>query len=264
MGGYDRLDGGNICLAFQALTGDPVFHLSKDKDGRKFNRFSLKYFEPDAKAKDKLGRVKTSIGLSLDTKKSYDKDKLFTMLSLMVKNKALIGAGTTGTDQGEATADKGLVRGHAYTVLDVREVSDGGFMSLGSGPKFRLVKLRNPWGRFEWSGKFADGSAEWTKFKNVAKKLKHSAKDDANDGIFWMPYDDFWAQFGQIDCCDRSSGFGDLYYGVDEEQGFCGPARGCVWGCAKYWALCKGCRAATYGRSGGEPLIRGFVMESEV
>ena len=59
------------------------------------------------------GRVKTSIGLSLDTKKSYDKDKLFTMLSLMVKNKALIGAGTTGTDQGEATADKGLVRGHA-------------------------------------------------------------------------------------------------------------------------------------------------------
>ena len=61
-------------------------------------------------------------------------------------------------------------------------------------------------------------------------------------------------------CFGDASGFGDLYYGVDEEQGFCGPARGC----AKYWALCKGCRAATYGRSGGEPLIRGFVMESEV
>ena len=54
-------------------------------------------------------------------------------------------------------------------MLDVREVSDSGFMSLGGGQKFRLVKLRNPWGRFEWSGKFADGSAEWTKFKNVVR-----------------------------------------------------------------------------------------------
>ena len=36
MGGYDLLNGGNILVGFQALTGDPVFHLGRE--GNVFQR----------------------------------------------------------------------------------------------------------------------------------------------------------------------------------------------------------------------------------
>lgn len=45
MGGYDMLNGGNILVGFQALTGDPVFHLGRE--GEKFQRYDLVYFSPD-------------------------------------------------------------------------------------------------------------------------------------------------------------------------------------------------------------------------
>jgi hypothetical protein len=45
MGGYDMLNGGNILVGFQALTGDPVFHLGRE--GNVFQRYDLKYFQPD-------------------------------------------------------------------------------------------------------------------------------------------------------------------------------------------------------------------------
>eukprot|EP00040_Diaphanoeca_grandis_P008886 m.46740 g.46740 ORF g.46740 m.46740 type:complete len:520 (-) comp20323_c0_seq1:437-1996(-) len=261
LGGYDRLDGGNIVLAFQALTGDPVFHLSK-KNGA-FERFQLKYYEP--KPNDELGRPDVPIGLAKVQNKVYSEDALFHLLQRLVRNKGLIGAGTPGKDQGTSTAKDGLVQGHAYTVLDVREVSNARWNLGNTASKFRLVQLRNPWGKFEWSGKFSDGSEEWKKFKNVAKKIGHKQSDDVDDGIFWMPFSDFYEKFSQIDCCDRSSGFGDLYLGVDEEMGVCGPCGGCLWGCAKYWVLCKGCRASFFGRAGGDPLLSSVGMEeSEV
>lgn len=46
----------------------------------------------------------------------------------------------------------GLVSGHAYTLIAVQQLSSGA----------RLLKLRNPWGRFEWNGDWSDKSALWT------------------------------------------------------------------------------------------------------
>ena len=46
----------------------------------------------------------------------------------------------------------GLVSGHAYSLLAAKELSNG----------VRLVKLRNPWGRFEWKGAWSDNSELWT------------------------------------------------------------------------------------------------------
>jgi calpain-15 len=53
------------------------------------------------------------------------------------------------------------------------------------------MNIRNPWGKFEWDGAWADNSEEWTEemieiFKPVF---------DTNDGGFWMSFDDFVQKF---------------------------------------------------------------------
>ena len=48
----------------------------------------------------------------------------------------------------------GIVSGHAYAILDVREVQRNG--------KERILKLRNPWGSKEWEGDWSDKSSKWT------------------------------------------------------------------------------------------------------
>lgn len=45
----------------------------------------------------------------------------------------------------------GLVNSHAYSVIDV--VHSHGF---------KLIKLRNPWGRGEWEGDWSDKSSMWS------------------------------------------------------------------------------------------------------
>jgi hypothetical protein len=54
----------------------------------------------------------------------------------------------------EANAGQGLIMGHAYSLLAVAEVK------LGDGKSVRLVKLRNPWGKGEWTGAWSDNSKE--------------------------------------------------------------------------------------------------------
>ena len=80
----------------------------------------------------------------------------------------------------EQKSGNGLVSGHAYSILDVREVVD-------SRGKIRMiVQIRNPWGKFEWQGEFSDNSSLWT------PKLRSELKVvTADDGIFWMPFESF-------------------------------------------------------------------------
>ncbi len=46
--------------------------------------------------------------------------------------------------------------GHAYALMQAEEVE---------GRKF--LRLRNPWGKFEWKGAWADGSPQWNKHPKV-------------------------------------------------------------------------------------------------
>ncbi|KAK5283253.1 hypothetical protein LTR20_007552 [Exophiala xenobiotica] len=77
----------------------------------------------------------------------------------------------------------GIVSQHAYAVLDTYE---------GHGQ--RLVKIRNPWGRKEWTGAWSDGSKEWT--ADWLSRLNHQFGDD---GIFWMQYRDMLTKYKYID-----------------------------------------------------------------
>jgi hypothetical protein len=68
----------------------------------------------------------------------------------------------------------------------------------------RLVKLRNPWGRKEWDGKWSDGSKEWT--AEWMQLLKH---EFGNDGVFWISYEDLLKKYQHF---DRTRIFGSEWH----------------------------------------------------
>ncbi|OHT08670.1 hypothetical protein TRFO_22760 [Tritrichomonas foetus] len=76
----------------------------------------------------------------------------------------------------------GLITDHAYQILDVKEASGNQF-----------IKLRNPWGRFEWTGDYSDSSNKWTPL--LKKQLGYTNSDD---GSFWMLYKDFIKYFKDL------------------------------------------------------------------
>lgn len=238
LGGYDKLDGGNLLVAFQAFTGDPVFHLSREDGG-------WRIYDLVMKKKDKR---ENKIGLSSRGKHMLSEKQMFKVLRKFIRRKAVIGAGTSGKDEGTKTAKQGLVQGHAYSILDVREPKEGSNLNP-LAKKFRLVKLRNPWGSFEWSGPWSQGSEEWAEHPRLAAKVLRDRETEK--GTFWMNFTDFTEHFDQIDLCDRTTGFRDIYLDYhDDTQGCAGPMMGCIKGCTKFWGLCEGCRATTFGHTG--------------
>ena len=76
----------------------------------------------------------------------------------------------------------GIVEGHAYAVLDVREV--GGH---------QLLHVRNPWGSVAWTGAWSDAWPGWT------PELRQAVSgSDAGGGMFWMALPDFTTYFGNV------------------------------------------------------------------
>ena len=61
---------------------------------------------------------------------------------------------TDGPSGEQMLEREGLVAGHAYSLIQAREVREHGRVGAGAGATFRLVQLRNPWGTFEWKGRW--------------------------------------------------------------------------------------------------------------
>lgn len=104
---------------------------------------------------------------------------------------------TTSSNRGSGNhfnkTPNGIANGHAYSIIGANEfTSDSG--------DIRLLRMRNPWGHTEWKGDFSDDDA-----KNWTPELKEYFEYDkfmGDDGIFFMPFDDYIQEFSSfVICC---------------------------------------------------------------
>lgn len=88
----------------------------------------------------------------------------------------------------------GIVSGHTYGILDVRELE-------WEGTTHRLIQIRNPWGHVQWNGPFGQDWDGWT--PELIAELDERVEDD---GTFWMPLADFHREFDYFFHCRVLSG----------------------------------------------------------
>ncbi|KAF5287888.1 hypothetical protein FQR65_LT12162 [Abscondita terminalis] len=106
---------------------------------------------------------------------------------------ASCGGGNMKVDEVEYQR-RGLRPRHAYSLLDVRNVAE-----------HRLLQLRNPWGHYVWTGDWSDDSSKWT------AELRHQLMPDgAQDGTFWISFNDVLKYFDCIDICKARSGWNEI------------------------------------------------------
>ena len=97
----------------------------------------------------------------------------------------------TQSSDNDTTKKMGLIQSHAYSIISCYEI-DGK----------KLLKLRNPWGNFEWTGDYSDKSKLWT--DDLKQKVNFK---DSNDGIFYILYDDYLKYFPVTFICKFFDGY---------------------------------------------------------
>jgi hypothetical protein len=91
-------------------------------------------------------------------------DALWKQLMDYSKSNSMLGCSVTGNPgetEHEVTIDDepvGILKSHAYGIIDVIELPDP--KANNSHKSHRLLRVRNPWGRKEWNGKWSDGSTK--------------------------------------------------------------------------------------------------------
>eukprot|EP00054_Salpingoeca_dolichothecata_P008770 m.49733 g.49733 ORF g.49733 m.49733 type:complete len:845 (+) comp17946_c0_seq3:46-2580(+) len=134
-----------------------------------------------------------------DLKKMKDDPELWDKIKLYDDCNLVMCASVPGEDvfthKGKSPAGgPGLVSGHAYSLIQAKSTSSG----------HKLLNLRNPWGRFEWNGDWSDSSPLWT--AELREELKVSTADD---GLFWMSFEDFLKYFASLNVCFSHTNTGE-------------------------------------------------------
>jgi len=228
MGDYASLEGGLPAWAMYLMTGDDTLHWSNDNGS---------WSACELKAKD--NGTSTS-GKPLHRASYYPTGEkingpaLFTLICEYVDQGCALGAGTKGKDEtinnGRGSGG-GIVPGHAYSILDCRKVFE-----------FEMIKLRNPWGTFEWNGDWSDSSEKWNQHPAVKADLITADKNKTDgEGTFWMSFADFLMYFDMVDVTVLTQGMRQLQFNSNEDIGICGPCVGCLEGCCCFFVGCKGC-----------------------
>uniref|UniRef100_A0A8C6TNA2 Calpain 9 n=1 Tax=Neogobius melanostomus TaxID=47308 RepID=A0A8C6TNA2_9GOBI len=121
---------------------------------------------------------------------------LFTIMKKALDRGSMMGCSIniTSSAESEAKTSTGLVKGHAYSITGLEEVEY-------QGRKVRLVRIRNPWGQVEWNGPWSDDSGEW---KYVDRADKNRLLQNADDGEFWMEFEDFKRNYDTTEICNMT------------------------------------------------------------
>ncbi|NWZ00885.1 CAN9 protein, partial [Loxia curvirostra] len=133
------------------------------------------------------------IGETYDVKEAPD--NFYEILGKALKKCSMVGCSidTSSAAESEARTAFGLVKGHAYSVTGIEEVSY-------RGQQVQLIRIRNPWGQVEWNGPWSDNSAEWRSVSpSEQRRLSQAARDD---GEFWMKFEDFKVHFDKVEICN--------------------------------------------------------------
>jgi Calpain family cysteine protease len=251
-GSYANLSGGFVLWAWLSMTGHNVFQLSLDTKG------GITWCREDMKA-TKNPQDRRACGFSR-TKEKYGDDEIWTLLRKYDSRKALISASIGKRHDrimdgpaGEQMLEKeGLVAGHAYSIISAMEVRERiRGVPKPDGKSFKLLRLRNPWGSYEWKGKWSDKSKLWKKYKSIAKQVGHTLSDD---GSFWMSFSDFKMTFSTINVCDRDT-MTDASLNINEDNGSCGIIQGFCCGCVRFWCLCQGLRNLYFSHESTEQTL---------
>uniref|UniRef100_A0AAX7U2U1 Calpain-1 catalytic subunit n=1 Tax=Astatotilapia calliptera TaxID=8154 RepID=A0AAX7U2U1_ASTCA len=131
----------------------------------------------------------------------YDLNKapsdLFSIIRRAVERGSLLGCSIdiTSANDMEAVTFKKLVKGHAYSLTGVEEVSYRGNMT-------KLVRIRNPWGEVEWTGAWSDDAREWD---SIDPSARSRLQNRSEDGEFWMSYTDFLREFSRLEICNLTA-----------------------------------------------------------
>ncbi|XP_040832291.1 calpain-12 [Ochotona curzoniae] len=118
---------------------------------------------------------------------------LFSVLRQALAKESLVGA-TALSDRGEYRTEDGLVKGHAYSVTGTHKVALG-------FTRVRLLRLRNPWGRVEWTGAWSDSCPRWD---SLPTEWRDALLVKKEDGEFWMELQDFLHHFNTVQICSLS------------------------------------------------------------
>lgn len=119
---------------------------------------------------------------------------------------------------------EGLFTGHAYSIISAIEVNSTSpvvipLLLLILLADKRFVRVRNPWGKTEWTGAWSDGSKEWTpEWLALLPELNHKF---GNDGEFLMEYGDFlrtWTMVERSRLFDRGWKMSSMWLQVNSRS----------------------------------------------
>ncbi|KAF3688083.1 Calpain-9 [Channa argus] len=133
------------------------------------------------------------VGETYETKSAPN--NLFTIMKKAIDRGSLMGCSIdiTSSAESEAKTTTGLVKGHAYSITGLEEVSY-------RGQTVQLIRIRNPWGQVEWNGPWSDESREWNYIEKADKvRLQQNSLDD---GEFWMEFGDFKKNYDKVEICN--------------------------------------------------------------
>ena len=136
----------------------------------------------------------TSFPVYILDHKLIEKNELWKKLTNLLDKESII---TCTSKLDESIEKMGLVHGHSFSVIGVKE-------GLVRNRTIKLIRLRNPWGYKEWTGRWSDKSKEWNdETRQVFNYRKTENKND-DDGEFYMEYYDYLRFFIVTEVCQVS------------------------------------------------------------